>query len=86
MATSYASELVEKPGGTGAGGDDNRQSPRRTDNSIHQPHHLPPRDRVGAQQAATSTSNQPSSDLESYPSRTHNKEPIGQLYEVRIIN
>ena len=96
MATNHASGSVEKPGGgTGAGGDhSSRQRPRRTncnDNNIesnHQPHkmhHLSPRhlDDVGAQQAATSTSDQPS---ESYASRTHNEGTIGQLYKVGIIN
>ena len=86
MATNYASESVEKPGGgTDAGGDHgSRQRLRRTncnDNNIesnHQPHkmhHLSPRDLddVGALQAAMSTSDQPSSDSESYASRTHNE-------------
>ena len=91
METNYASK---KPSdGTGAGGDGSRQRPRRTncnDNNIessHQSHYLSHRDRVSSQQAATSTgSAQSSSDLESYPSRTHNEGPIGQLYKVGIIN
>ena len=61
------------------------QAAQVTGNS-DQSHHLSPRDRVGSQQAATSTSAQSSSDLESYPSRTHNEGPIGQVYKVGIIN
>ena len=72
MATNYVSESVDKPGGT-AGGAGSRQRRKHTNcnsnvESSHQSYHDSPRDRVGAQQAATSISD-PELDSESYTSR-----------------